>query len=373
MLEAAGPRGPALESREGLLPEARVDEARPRDVLPDRRRGQADPRPRAPDGDEALRERDHGGPDLAEAGAEEHPRLAADRDRRVPVRPHRRGARGQRRGAPRVGGQPRRDRLQPVAGAARRPRPSRRAARRPRPDARDRLGRGAADGDGRERGADRARPARLPEDVRLQGHPHQRPDHAGLGLPRGPPRRAGAGPRGRAARARPGDEQVVEGGAPRRVRRLQPERARPHRRLVLLGPPHARRARVLRAELGRGARRRAGRPAARHRAGPAARRSATRPPTSTSVPGSLDQLLDLARRDEEGGLGDAPWPPHFPKAKNEPKRVQPSRDADRPTQRGRAGDPQPGGPPPGVRRRPPARLRLQAPHRPGPRARVRRR
>jgi DNA ligase D-like protein (predicted polymerase) len=41
--------------------------------------------------------------------------------------------------------------------------------------------------------------------------------------------------------------------------------------------------------------------------------------------GSLDQLLDLARRDEEGGLGDAPWPPHFPKAKNEPKRVSPSR------------------------------------------------
>ncbi|MFL5672490.1 MAG: DNA polymerase domain-containing protein [Chloroflexota bacterium] len=64
--------------------------------------------------------------------------------------------------------------------------------------------------------------------------------------------------------------------------------------------------------------------------------------------GTLDALLELARRDEEGGLGDAPWPPHFPKQKGEPKRVQPSRDADRPTQRGRAGDPQPGGPPPGL-------------------------
>src|SRR5439155_1710474 len=53
-------------------------------------------------------------------------------------------------------------------------------------------------------------------------------------------------------------------------------------------------------------------------------------------PGSLDRLLDLARRDEEGGLGDAPWPPHFPKARGEPKRVQPSRDRDRPTHRGRA-------------------------------------
>jgi DNA ligase D-like protein (predicted polymerase) len=65
-------------------------------------------------------------------------------------------------------------------------------------------------------------------------------------------------------------------------------------------------------------------------------------------PGSLEQLLDLARRDEEGGLGDAPWPPHFPKQRGEPKRVQPSRDTDRPKHRGRAGDPQPGGPPPGV-------------------------
>jgi bifunctional non-homologous end joining protein LigD len=42
-------------------------------------------------------------------------------------------------------------------------------------------------------------------------------------------------------------------------------------------------------------------------------------------PDRLDSLLDLARRDEEGGLGDAPWPPHFPKQKDEPKRVQPSR------------------------------------------------
>src|SRR4051794_19214972 len=41
--------------------------------------------------------------------------------------------------------------------------------------------------------------------------------------------------------------------------------------------------------------------------------------------GSLDELLDLARRDEEGGLGDAPWPPHFAKQRGESKRVQPSR------------------------------------------------
>jgi bifunctional non-homologous end joining protein LigD len=42
-------------------------------------------------------------------------------------------------------------------------------------------------------------------------------------------------------------------------------------------------------------------------------------------PGSLDGLLELAARDERDGLGDAPWPPHFRKQKNEPPRVQPSR------------------------------------------------
>jgi bifunctional non-homologous end joining protein LigD len=42
-------------------------------------------------------------------------------------------------------------------------------------------------------------------------------------------------------------------------------------------------------------------------------------------PGSLNALLELAARDEREGLGDAPWPPHFRKQKDEPKRVQPSR------------------------------------------------
>ena len=40
---------------------------------------------------------------------------------------------------------------------------------------------------------------------------------------------------------------------------------------------------------------------------------------------SLQPLLDLAARDEAQGLGDAPWPPHFPKQRGEPKRVQPSK------------------------------------------------
>jgi bifunctional non-homologous end joining protein LigD len=43
------------------------------------------------------------------------------------------------------------------------------------------------------------------------------------------------------------------------------------------------------------------------------------------APGSLDQLLELADRDEAAGLGDAPWPPHFRKMEGESTRVAPSR------------------------------------------------
>jgi bifunctional non-homologous end joining protein LigD len=41
--------------------------------------------------------------------------------------------------------------------------------------------------------------------------------------------------------------------------------------------------------------------------------------------GSLENLLQLASRDEASGLGDAPWPPHFPKGEGEAPRVAPSR------------------------------------------------
>ena len=41
--------------------------------------------------------------------------------------------------------------------------------------------------------------------------------------------------------------------------------------------------------------------------------------------GGLEKLLELAAEDEEKGLGDAPWPPHFRKQKGESKRVAPSR------------------------------------------------
>jgi bifunctional non-homologous end joining protein LigD len=42
-------------------------------------------------------------------------------------------------------------------------------------------------------------------------------------------------------------------------------------------------------------------------------------------PGSLDRLLELSARHEHEGQGDAPWPPHYQKQKDEPARVQPSK------------------------------------------------
>ena len=44
----------------------------------------------------------------------------------------------------------------------------------------------------------------------------------------------------------------------------------------------------------------------------------------------LQPLLDLYERDGAKGQGDMPYPPDYPKMPGEPKRVQPSRDRDRP-------------------------------------------
>ena len=41
--------------------------------------------------------------------------------------------------------------------------------------------------------------------------------------------------------------------------------------------------------------------------------------------GSLEPLLELSAKQEEAGLGDAPWPPHYRKQAGEPSRVQPSK------------------------------------------------
>jgi DNA primase len=45
---------------------------------------------------------------------------------------------------------------------------------------------------------------------------------------------------------------------------------------------------------------------------------------------SLEPLLEMYERDVAAGYGDLPYPPDYPKMPGEPKRVQPSRDRDRP-------------------------------------------
>ena len=61
--------------------------------------------------------------------------------------------------------------------------------------------------------------------------------------------------------------------------------------------------------------------------------------------GSLEALLELSRRHEAEGLGDAPWPPNYAKQAGEPPRVQPSRKRRAETEyepgRGEAGGPPP--------------------------------
>lgn len=43
------------------------------------------------------------------------------------------------------------------------------------------------------------------------------------------------------------------------------------------------------------------------------------------VAGDISGLMAMVAADEERGLGDAPWPPHYPKMPGEPPRVQPSK------------------------------------------------
>ena len=146
-------------------------------------------------------------------------------------------------------------------------------------------------------GARGARSGRLPEDLGLAGHPRQRAHRAALGLlPRCGGRRSRWPARWSAALPDAGHLEVVEGGAGRaRVHRLQPERARPHGRVGLLRAQQPRGARLVPADVGRGARRRAGRP----HAGDGARARTERGDVGAAIDDttySLESLLDLAAR-----------------------------------------------------------------------------
>ena len=117
---------------------------------------------------------------------------------------------------------------------------------------------------------------------------------------------------------------MVEGGTPWGLPRLQPERQGSDRGLGLVGAAHARRARVDASRWDEVA-----------DCDPAAFTLATAPARFVergdasagidSAAGSLDALLELSASQEAAGLGDAPWPPHYKKQRDEPPRVAPSR------------------------------------------------
>ena len=267
----------------------------------------AGPPARAADDAEAVRRRGRRRVLLPEAGAEGRAGVASDGHRALPERAQRARAVRQRRRPPGLGGEPRGDRLQPLAGAPRRPRPPRRAARGPGPD---------AGGDvGRRRARWRWSSARCSPSTDLTGFPKtsgSRGIHVNVRVEPEQDftevRRAALALAREVERRVPklGDQQVVEGGAPRRLRRLQPERPRPHRGLRLLRAPVAGRARLLPARVGRGARRRSGRAAARHGAGTArgGRRPVGRDRPSTPARSKACSSWPRATRPE--GLGDAP-------------------------------------------------------------------
>ena len=152
-------------------------------------------------------------------------------------------------------------------------------------------------------------------------------DPPAVGLPDRAARGARAGARGRAPRGRRGDVEVVEGGASARVgvRRLQPER---HATTRSRAPTACGRSPTRASRARSNGTRCADCEPGDFRLGTVPARLAELGDPSADIddhPGSLDGLLALARRDEERGLGDAPWPPHFAKQPGEPKRVQPSR------------------------------------------------
>ena len=143
------------------------------------------------------------------------------------------------------------------------------------------------------------RPDRVAEDLGLARDARVRADRTPVDVPRGPACRARRRPGGRTPGPGPRDEPVVEGGAPRRVPRLQPEREGPNGRLRVLGPSDARRSRLDAAAMDRGPRVRSGRVHDRHGAG--ALRRHRRPVRGHRRGGRLPRAAPRARGAARGG------------------------------------------------------------------------
>ena len=312
------------ESGQGALSDTAGDEAGSRRVLPLGRRGNRARAVRAADATAPLSGRRRGRDDLPEARAREAARVGRGCARDLSVGPARGRALRDRGGAGGVGGEPRRRRLPPLAVSARRCRQAGRAPDRHRPPAghlvrgREARRRGRA-GDACRDGLDR-----LAEDLRQPRHPRRVPDRAEVGVPGRPPLRARVRARGRAAVAAR-DHRLVERGARRaRLHRLQPERPRPHDCVRVLGARPRRRDGLGAGDVGRAAGRRDGglHPCLDAGAVREARRRASRDRRRGLRPRGAARV---GEREEAAGVGEAPYPPQFPKMPGEPKRVQPSR------------------------------------------------
>ena len=176
--------------------------------------------------------------------------------------------------------------------------------------------------------ARRARLHRLPEDLGRPRRAHLRADRAALELHRRAPRGDRVRPRARAAAARTrsprsgGRRSAASASSSTTTRTPATARSpRPTRS----GRSRARRSR--RRWTGTScptSRPRTSRSPRCRRASP---RSATATRRSTTPPTRWSRCCEMYERDE---AGDMPYPPDYPKMPGEPKRVQPSRDTDRP-------------------------------------------
>ncbi len=149
---------------------------------------------------------------------------------------------------------------------------------------------------------------------------------ATMGQLRGPRRRHRPGPGARTSPSCADHGAMVEGGTGRAgVRRLQPERSAQDGLRGLVRPAQGRRPGLDASQLGRGRIGPSRRAHAPYRALNSSGAEGTRGLPWSDEPQSLQPLLDMAARDRENGLHDAPWPPEYPKQPDEPPRVAPSR------------------------------------------------
>ena len=183
-----------------------------------------------------------------------------------------------------------------------------------------RRGRGA-------RAARRARLHRLPQDLGRPRHAHLRPHRAALDVHRRPP----CGDRLRPGARAPLPGEVTtkwwkEERGERDLRRLQPERPRPHDRLAPTASAPSRARRSRRRSTGTSCR------ASRPRTSPSRRCRRASPSAATATRRSTTSRTRCSRcwtSTSATRPGDMPYPPDYPKMPGEPKRVQPSRDRDR--------------------------------------------